>query len=88
MIKCEVIEAFTLGRYDEIKDTIERKSIDTYGKLCVGDKFICDKELANYLMGKNDKGKIVVKVVEIIPEKKEEPIKATKKKNNNKKIDY
>ena len=69
MIKCEVIEQFTLERYDEIKDSIERVSVDTPGKLYIGDKFTCAKELADYLMGNNAKNKTVVKIIEIIPPK-------------------
>lgn len=67
MIKCEVIERFTLGRYDELKN-IKRKGVDTKGMLYVGDTFECEKELADYLMGNNDKNKVVVKVIEVIPE--------------------
>ena len=70
MIKCEVIEQFTLGRFDEIKDTIKRKNADTYGKLNVGDIFECSKDLAEYLTGKNNKQKVVVRIIEVLPVKK------------------
>lgn len=75
MIKCEVIKEFTLERFDELKN-IQRKRIDSKGKLYVGDTFECDKNLAEYLTGKNEKGKVVVKVIETIPEEK--PIIETK----------
>ena len=68
MFKCQVISDFSLARYDELID-IERKSINEYGKLFVGDRFKCKKEMGEYLLGKNDKGAIVVKIIEIIPEK-------------------
>ena len=68
MFKCQVISDFSLARYDELVD-IERKSIEQYGKLYVGDRFRCTKEMAEYLLGNNDKGVIVVKIIEIIPEK-------------------
>ena len=70
MIKCEVIEQFTLGKYDELKNII-RKDKDEKGRLFVGDIFECDIEMARYLLGNNDSQKCVVKVIEIIPEKGE-----------------
>lgn len=70
MIKCEVIKEFTLERFNELKN-IQRKGIDTKGKLYVGDTFECDKEMADYLMGANKDGQVVVKVVEVEPKKTE-----------------
>lgn len=67
MIKCEVIEQFTLGRFEELNN-IERKSQSEKGKLFVGDKFECSQELAEYLTGKNDLNKVVVKIIEVKPE--------------------
>ena len=69
MIRCEVIKDFTLEKFGELED-IERKKLSTKGKLYVGDTFKCTKEMADYLMGKNSKGNVVVKVIEVIPEKK------------------
>lgn len=80
MIKVEVVKEFTLGRFDEIKKTIVRKGVETPGKLNVGDTFECTKELANYLMGKNDKNEIVVKVIEIIPQEEPKVEEKPKKK--------
>jgi hypothetical protein len=70
MIKVEVIREFTFARFDEIKDSIKRRSIDTYGKLYVGDTFECDVDTAKYLIGGNERKDIVVKAIEIIPKKK------------------
>lgn len=67
MIKCEVIENFTLEKFEELRN-IQRKSIDIKGHLYVGDTFECDEDMVKYLTGNNEKGKVVVKVVEIIPE--------------------
>jgi len=81
MVKVEVIKEFTLAKFDELKN-IKRKSIETYGKLYVGDTFECNKEMADYLLGDNDKGFTVVKVIEIVPE----PVKSiinTKVENEN-----
>ena len=82
MIKCEVIKEFTLEKFNELKN-IQRRRINTYGKLYDGDIFECTKEMAEYLTGKNDKGNVVVKVIEVIPEKiiEKEEIKKTTKKN-------
>lgn len=70
MIKVEVIEQFTLKDYEKIKDSIKRKSIDVKGTLFVGDTFECDEDMVKYLTGSNEQGKIVVKVIEVEPEKK------------------
>lgn len=66
MIKVEVIEPFTLGRFDELEN-IERASVETPGKLNMGDKFECTKDIADYLLGDNPIKRPVVKVIEIIP---------------------
>ena len=73
MIKVEVIENFTLGKFNELIN-IERVSRNEPGKLYRGDKFTCTKDMADYLMGGNTTGRSFVKIIEIIPEKvKEEP---------------
>lgn len=69
MFKCEVIKNFSLNRFDELID-IERKTINQYGKLYEGDRFKCNKEMVEYLTGKNEKCANVVKIIEIIPESK------------------
>jgi hypothetical protein len=94
MIKVEAIQQFTLGRFNEISNLI-RKRTEVPGTIFTGDTFECSKELAEYLTGKNDKGVVVVKVIEVIPnevitsgycaEVIEKPIKkATKKKTGKK----
>lgn len=67
MIKCAVIQEFTLERFDELKN-IQRKSINTKGKLYVGDIFECTEEMAKYLIGDNKDKHVVVKVIEVEPE--------------------
>ena len=71
MIRCEVIEQFTLKDFEKLKN-IKRKSIEVKGTLFVGDTFECNKEMCDYLMGKNELSKTVVKVIEV------EPIKVKK----------
>ena len=70
MIKVEVIESFTLGKFDELKN-IKRKSIEEKGKLFVGDIFECDKDMFEYLTTKNALNRPFVKLVEVIPVKEE-----------------
>lgn len=72
MIKVEVIEEFSYGDFYKIKDSLVRKARAKEGYLYVGDTFECDEDTMKYLTGKNDKKKVVVKVIEVIPEKKEE----------------
>ena len=95
MIKVEALQEFTLARFNEIEN-IERARRSEVGKLFTGDKFECEKELCDYLLGANPLGKAVVKVIEVIPakieikeESKEEKVieekpKITKKKSTKK----
>lgn len=95
MIKVEALQDFTLARFDEIEN-IERAGKNLKGYINKNDKFDCEKDLADYLLGANPLGKAVVKVIEVIPAKveiKEEPKeiieeekpKTTKKKKPSKK---
>ena len=68
MIRVEVIEQFTLKDFYKLNN-IKRKSIDVKGTLFVGDAFECDEDMVKYLTGNNEQGKIVVKVIEVEPEK-------------------
>ena len=66
MFKCQAISDFSLEKFDELVD-IERKAIDINGKIYTGDRFKCNKQMVDYLTGKNDKGAVVVKIIEVIP---------------------
>lgn len=72
MIKVEVTEGFTLKDFGLLKNIV-RKKVDKEGELFVGDTFECDENMAKYLTGNNSLGKVVVRVIEILP--KEKPIK-------------
>lgn len=73
MIKCEVIEQFTLGRIKELKNiTRVNQANKEKNTLYVGDTFECEKEMVEYLTGNNSKNAVVVKVLEVIPEKEKE----------------
>lgn len=78
MIKCEVIENFTLEKFNELGNVkkVQVRKDNEFGK---GDTFNCDKNMAEYLTGKNVLNKIVVKVIEILPEIKE--LKSSKNTN-------
>lgn len=69
MIKCEVIENFTLEKHNELKNVkkVEARKDNEFG---VRDTFECTKDMAEYLTGKNVLNKTVVKVIEVIPEEK------------------
>lgn len=82
MIKVEVIEKFTLKDFDELKN-IERRSVDEKGTLFVGDTFECNKDMVDYLTGNNPLNKVVVKVVEIVPEKEATVLLDEEKKEEN-----
>ena len=70
MIKVEVIEDFNFARFNEIKDTLTRyiPNKNEEGKLYFKDTFECDKDTCEYLTGKNPIKKIVVRIIEVIPE--------------------
>ena len=76
MVKCEVLKDFTLERFDELKNLV-RKNVNKKekGKLYLGDTFDCTEDMARYLSGENSKKEIVIKLLEVIPEK-EKTIKA------------
>lgn len=79
MIKVEVIEKFNLERFDELKN-IQRVKNDIKGSLFVGDTFECSQDLVEYLTGGNRLGRAFIKVIEVVPEKKEEKPKNKKNK--------
>ena len=72
MIKCEVIEEFSLKDFDKLVNIKRGSAKEKYGYLYVRDTFECDEEMAKYLTGNNALKKVVVKVIEVEPEKKVE----------------
>ena len=84
MIKVTAISDFTLGDFDKLKN-IKRIDRDIEGKLYKGDIFECDVTMANYLLGQNKDGKVVIRVIEIIPEVKKAEPKVEKPKRQTKK---
>ena len=68
MIKVEVIENFTLEDYSKLKNVkkvISRKENEFGAR----DTFECDEKMVDYLTGNNALKKVVVKVIEVEPEK-------------------
>lgn len=68
MVKCKVIEEFTLNEFDKIKNVVRASAQEQYGRLYVNDIFECTIEMAEYLSGNNDKNKTVVKIIEYNPQ--------------------
>ena len=68
MIKCEVIENFTLKDFKKLKNII-RKGKNLDGHLYKEDTFECDEDMAKYLTGENADKKVVVKIIEVKPKK-------------------
>ena len=71
MIKVEVTEEFTLGKFNELKNIV-RAGREEAGRLFERDVFECDEEMAKYLLGDNAYNKAYVKVIEVIPEQVKE----------------
>ena len=70
MIKVEVIENFTLEDYNKLKNVkkvISRKENEFGAR----DTFECDEKMVDYLTGNNALNKVVVKVIEVEPEKEQ-----------------
>lgn len=70
MIKVEVIENFTLEDYNKLKNVkkvISRKENEFGAR----DTFECDEKMVDYLTGNNALNKVVVKVIEVEPEKED-----------------
>lgn len=76
MVKVQAIIDFTYKNYDKIQN-LESVDENEKGKIFDGDIFEIENEEALYLIGKNDKDIVAVKVLEVIPDK---PKKTVKKK--------
>ena len=92
MIKCEVInQNLTVREFKRLKNIKRLKNnneIEQFNYFEVGDTFETDEEYAKYLSGELKEQPIVcVKILEVIPDKKEKSnvAKATKKKIDKKK---
>ena len=68
MIKVEVIGGFTLEDYKKLKNVkkVTNRKENEFG---VKDTFECDEKMVDYLTGNNALNKVVVKVIEVEPEK-------------------
>jgi len=73
MVRAEVTTEVDVGRFNEITEVIRRNAQnDTKGHLFVGDIVLCNDEIAEYLDGNNKNKTSYVKIIEVIPEVKEE----------------
>ena len=84
MVKVQAIMDFTYKNYTKIKDLQQANKIQE-GKIFAGDIFNVEDDEAKYLTGENKNKIVAVKVLEVIPEIKEEKKITTKGKNKNNK---
>ena len=84
MVKVQAIIDFNYKNYNKIKDLQPTNKIQE-GKIFAGDIFNVEDDEAKYLTGENKNNIVAVKVLEVIPEIKEEKKITTKGKNKNNK---
>ena len=60
-VKCEAIQHFTLGRFDELENVV-RKQKGGHGELNAGDTFTCTHDIAEYLLGDNKYHKAYIRI--------------------------
>lgn len=84
MVKVQAIIDFNYKNYNKIKD-LQPTNKKQEGKIFAGDIFNVEDDEALYLTGKNKNNIVAVKVLEVIPEIKEEKKITTKGKNKNNK---
>lgn len=84
MVKVQAIMDFTYKKYDKIQNLNSLDEIEK-GKIFKEDIFEVEDKEALYLTGKNKNNIVAVKVLEVIPEIKEEKKITTKGKNKNNK---
>ena len=84
MVKVQAIIDFNYKNYNKIKD-LQPTNKKQEGKIFAGDIFNVEDDEAKYLTGENKNKIVAVKVLEVIPEIKEEKKITTKGKNKNNK---
>ena len=84
MVKVQAIIDFNYKNYTKIKDLQPANKIQE-GKIFTEDIFEVEDKEALYITGKNKNKIVAVKVLEVIPEIKEEKKITTKGKNKNNK---
>ena len=84
MVKVQAIIDFNYKNYNKIKDLQPTNKMQE-GKIFAGDIFNVEDDEAKYLTGENKNKVVAVKVLEVIPEIKEEKKITTKGKNKNNK---
>ena len=85
MVKVQAIIDFNYKNYNKIKDLQPTNKMQE-GKIFAGDIFNVEDDEAKYLTGENKNKIVAVKVLEVIPEIKEEKKIITKGKNKNNKM--
>lgn len=83
MVKVQAIIDFNYKNYNKIKD-LQPTNKKQEGKIFAGDIFNVEDDEAKYLTGENKNKIVAVKVIEVIPEIKEEKKITIKGKNKKK----
>lgn len=83
MVKVQAIIDFNYKNYNKIKD-LQPTNKKQEGKIFAGDIFNVEDDESKYLTGENKNKIVAVKVLEVIPEIKEEKKITTKVKNKKK----
>lgn len=83
MIKCEVIENFTLKDFKQLTNVkkVEKRKENEF---CIGDSFECTEKMADYLTGNNALNKKVVQIIEIEQPKKKVIVDSAEKQKKKK----
>ena len=73
MIRLEAILKFSFEKFEKLKNLKRfNENENKYGEIYMRDTFECDKKTAKYLLGENPNNIIVARIIEIMPNKKEE----------------
>lgn len=81
MVRLKVKEEFDYGKFNELKELVRANGMNNKeGHLYLNDTFLCDKETAEYLTGKNKYNRSFAEVIEVIPEKEIEVKPKNKRK--------
>lgn len=89
MVRVKVIEPFSLAKFNELKEIVRANpQAAKDGELNKNDIFVCEKDMAEYLLGKNKHQRSFVEVIEVIPEVKveKETLKEAIKKETKKPV--
>ena len=82
-VRVKVKETFSLEKFNELEELVRANPQNAKdGELYVGDIFLCSKEMADYLLGKNKYQRAFIEenILEVIPEEAKKEKNASKEK--------